>query len=404
MTVEIQNDVQSSPWLARTSCTLRELFNTQTPISFAERLRACSGIFFGLLATSLLCQQTLGSVSTTPWLIAPLGASAALLFAAPSSPMAQPWPVLAGNLLSACVGLVCAAFIPHAAVAVAVAAAGACMLMFSLHCLHPPGSAIAVLAALGGPALADKAWPFLQYPVALNSLLLVLLVLLAIVYNNLTGRRYPHINSSASIATDAAPAGQGFSSSDLDAVIRNYGEVLDISRDDLQSLFQQTAMQAYRRRFGEIICADIMLRNPLAIEFGTNLEEAWAVLHASGMEALPVIDPARRVIGMLTLQDFIAHAGIELHKSLKTKLQHLIRRSGVLHTEKPEVAGQIMQKTIRIASEEMHIAELVPLMSAVANHCVAVVDSERRLSGIISQSALVNGLYRRRLNEIALPS
>lgn len=405
MSIEIQQDSPSAPWLVRTTNAWRNLIDTQSPISLAERLRSCGGILFGLLATSLLCQQALGSISTIPWLIAPLGASAALLFAVPSSPMAQPWPVLAGNLLSACVGLACAAWIPQTALAVAVAAALACGLMFSLRCLHPPGSAIAVLAALGGPDLAKKAWPFLQYPVALNSLLLVLL---AIVYNNLTGRRYPHPNSSASHATEVVPAGLGFSPADLDAVISNYGEVLDISRDDLQSLFQQTEMHAYRRRLGEISCADIMLRNPVTIEFGTSLEQAWSLLHDAGIAALPVLDPARRVIGMLTLHDFIAHAGIELHQGFKSKLQHLIKRSGILQTEKPEVAGQIMQKTVRIVSEDMQIAELVPLMSAAVNHAanphVAVVDKERRLSGIIRQSDLVNGLYRRRLNGIALAS
>ncbi len=407
--MEIQQGPQSARWLVRIISAWRNLIGTQSSISIAERFRSCGGILLGLLATSLLCQQALGAHSTTPWLIAPLGASAALLFAAPSSPMAQPWAILAGNLLSACAGLACAALIPQTALAVAVAAALACGLMFSLRCMHPPGSAIAVLAALGGPALADKAWLFLRYPVALNSLLLVLL---ALVYNNLTGRRYPHMNSSVSHAADRVPAGLGFSPADLDAVISNYGEVLDISRDDLQSLFRQTEMHAYRRRFGEIVCADIMLRNPVSIEFGTSLEEAWALLHDAGIEALPVLDPARRVIGMLTLHDFIVHAGIELHQGFKSKLQDLIRRSGMLQTEKPEVAGQIMQKAVRIVSEDMQIAELVPLMSALANdatnhalnHYVAVVDEERRLSGIISQSALVNGLYRRKLNEIALTS
>ncbi|KAG1308120.1 hypothetical protein G6F62_015100 [Rhizopus arrhizus] len=41
-----------------------------------------------------------------------MGASAVLLFAAPASPLAQPWSILAGNLVSALIGVFCAQMIP----------------------------------------------------------------------------------------------------------------------------------------------------------------------------------------------------------------------------------------------------------------------------------------------------
>ena len=58
---------------------------------------------------------------------------------------------------------------------------------------------------------------------------------------------------------DARPSDRlGFTPADLDDVLKQYNQVLDVSRDDLESLFLQTEMHAYRRRFGEITCADIM--------------------------------------------------------------------------------------------------------------------------------------------------
>jgi CBS domain-containing membrane protein len=48
-----------------------------------------------------------------PWFVAPMGASAVLLFAVPASPLAQPWSIIGGNLVAATVGVACARWIPE---------------------------------------------------------------------------------------------------------------------------------------------------------------------------------------------------------------------------------------------------------------------------------------------------
>ena len=47
-----------------------------------------------------------GRSDVLPFLVAPLGASAVLVFCVPASPLAQPWAVIGGDLLSAAVGLI----------------------------------------------------------------------------------------------------------------------------------------------------------------------------------------------------------------------------------------------------------------------------------------------------------
>ena len=60
------------------------------------------GVGLGLLCTEWLGRHWLGG--TSPWFIAPMGASAVLLFMLPASPLAQPWSVVGGNLVSALIG------------------------------------------------------------------------------------------------------------------------------------------------------------------------------------------------------------------------------------------------------------------------------------------------------------
>ena len=142
-----------------------------------ERVRVMVGAALGVLVTALICSALGGSAAGWPWLIAPMGASAVLVFAVPASPLAQPWAVLGGNTLSALVGIACVRWIGSPEFAAALAVGLAIGLMFALRCLHPPGGASALLVALNG--IGDP--QFAALPVFVNSLLLVAV---GMAYNN----------------------------------------------------------------------------------------------------------------------------------------------------------------------------------------------------------------------------
>ncbi len=370
-------------------------------INRSERVRACCGALIGILVTALVSRAYLGNPQDLPFLIAPIGASAVLLFALPSSPLAQPWSILAGNILSAVVGVACAQLMGNTPIAAACAVAGAIGLMFATRCLHPPGGAIALSAVLGGTSIHALGFYYVLAPVGLNSLLLLLL---AIAFNNFTRHTYPHKQQahkkSIHKTEDIAPTARlGFNAADLDTVIKQYNEVLDISRDDLEFLFTQTEMQSYRRRFGQISCADIMSRDIISVEYGTLLEDAWLLLRKHKIKALPVLDAARRVIGIITLVDFMKHANLDVYAGFESKLRTFIKRTTEVHSKKPEVVGQIMTTHVHTANEDRNIVELVPLLSDNGMHHIPIIDKERRLTGIVTQSDLVAALYRARLTE-----
>ena len=137
-------------------------------VNFQERLRACVGAFFGILVTSVVTYYFIGGSSAFPFLMAPIGASAVLLFAVPASPLAQPWSIIGGNLIAAAVGVTCALFIDHIALAAALALSVSIALMFALRCIHPPSGAVALSAVLGGPAISALGYGFVVFPVAMT--------------------------------------------------------------------------------------------------------------------------------------------------------------------------------------------------------------------------------------------
>lgn len=352
-----------------------------------ERLLACVGAAVGLLATAWFSRLAFGDVN--PWFIAPMGASAVLLFAVPASPLAQPWAIFGGNLVSALIGVSCAILIPDPSAAAAFAVALAIGAMFLLRCLHPPGGAVAFTAVLGGPSVTALGYGFAFSPVAVNSLFLVLA---ALVFNNLLRHhRYPHqVHAAGNSHGTADPAPQdrlGFTRADLEGAIKDYDALLDVSEDDLEQIFHNVELRAYRRRSGTARCGDIMSRDLVVAHPEMTPAQAWQLLDKHALRALPVVSGINVLMGIITLRDLIAQPDDQPPRLRGARF-----------------VSDLMSREVQVARPEQAVADLIPMFSDEGFHHLPVVDERRRVVGMVTQTDLVAALFRNKLDEGALPA
>ncbi|MFL6699615.1 MAG: HPP family protein [Vitreoscilla sp.] len=346
-------------------------------VSRKEIFLGCLGALLGVFCAAWTSQRMLHGFN--PWFIAPMGASAVLLFAVPASPLAQPWSIIGGNLVSALIGVTCAARIDDPALAASLAAALAIGAMFALRCLHPPSGAVALTAVLGGPAIKALGYRFVLWPVAVDSLLLLLA---ALVFNVAARRRYPHHavpHVNVHHTRDEPPGARvGLAARDLDDALRARGELLDVSPDDLEELFMEAEHRAWKRRFGSLRCADVMSRDVVSVLPSTPAREAWQLLIEHAIKALPVVDPGRHVLGIVTLHDFFL--GHDLVPGAAGNASWLV--------------GDIMTKDVLTANPQQELVDLMSAFSDGGRHHLPVVDGDRTLVGMVTQSDMVAALFR----------
>ena len=367
---------------------LRALWPAPLAIDRAERWRVVLGVGLGLLLAgglSRVAQPALG-LQGGPWLIAPLGASAVLVFGLPASPLAQPWAVVGGNTVAALVGALCAGLLPDPALAGAMAAAAAVAAMLLLRCLHPPGGAVVGHAGQHQQHRVDQHRKQRKLPLRH-----------ATEHHQqrhrATRRRYPHAQQ-AEPPTGATVGAARFTDADIDTVLRRYNQLVDLPRDDLHELLEQAELQAHARALNSLRCSDIMSREPVTVEFGTSLQDAWALLRQHRIKALPVVDRTRRVVGIVTLADFMRAADLDLHQGFDSRLRQLIRATPGTHSTKPEAVGQIMTRKVRVISAPRSLGELLPIFSSTGHHHIPVIGEGERLVGIVTQTDLVRALAR----------
>ncbi|MDZ4262203.1 MAG: HPP family protein [Pseudomonadota bacterium] len=122
--------------------------------------------------------------TTLPLVLGSFGASCVLIFGYPDVPFSQPRNVVFGHLISSLSGLVFLTLLGPHWWSVALAVGTAIALMMMTRTVHPPAGSNPVIIYLLQPG-----WGFLFSPTLLGA---VLLVLVALIYNNMTRKaRYP---------------------------------------------------------------------------------------------------------------------------------------------------------------------------------------------------------------------
>jgi len=119
------------------------------------------------------------------------------------------------------------------------------------------------------------------------------------------------------------------------------------------------------------------------------LAEAWAVVRKHRIKALPVVDSRQHVLGIVTVADFMGQIDLDVHEGLGQRLRALVRPQLV----QARRVGQIMTRTVRVASYDRLLIDLVPVFSENGHRHTPIIDESQRLVGIITQSDLVCALY-----------
>jgi CBS domain-containing membrane protein len=340
-----------------------------------DRALGCAGAVVGIALSGLVAALVHGQAAlAVPWLVAPMGASAVLLFAVPASPMAQPWPIIGGNTISALIGFALGEAFGHGTLVCGLAVGLAIAAMSVTRSLHPPGGAAALTGVLGGGLVSSAGWWFPVAPVALDA---VVLTAAGWAFHRWASRHpYPHRHATPAVTRDPAPTRRvGVQDEDLDAVLAEVGEAFDIEREDLRLLLARIEGRVLARERADLTCAEIMSRDVIAVRADDDHAVARRLLLESGVRLLPVLDAAGRPIGGVGLRELARPA---------------------------RAVADVMTAPLTVAPGDPAVS-LVGALTDGHRHAAMVVDpASARLLGLVTQADLLAALARRSVDRVLI--
>ena len=363
-------------------------------IPFTQRFKVISAAFIALWLVAQISEYSLRGTEHS-LLLASMGASAVLLFGLPGSPLAKPAVFFWGHLLSAAIGLLISHLVTHFALMAALTVSLVVLMMYLFEAMHPPGGATAlvpVIATTNGPA---PGMDFLLYPVALN--LIVMLTVSLFLQRYLLKINKVTPGPGTPETRDLPPLARSqLQKKDIQAAIQEFSSVLDISESDLVRLFSLAQQQAMNRQTTTLHCNDIMAKDLVTVSPETSLQEAWSLLRQHKISMLPVVDVDYRLVGVISVPDFLKDLAITELTGTRQHLHSLwlhlrLKWSCSQHSAGHTVADKMSTRLI-VAAPDDAISTLVPLLANNGLHQVPIVTENFKLCGVVTQSDLIAAL------------
>ncbi len=144
---------------------------------------------------------------------------------------------------------------------------------------------------------------------------------------------------------------------------------------------------------GPLLVGDVVAPNPLALEPDATLEQAARLLLAHNLTAVPVIGPAREVLGLLSMQDLLRFLGPAYVQRIQTGAYPAAHPgpSGRPAAPRRMPVRDAMTRNVLCVSEDQSLAEVTSLL---ANKAVAGVPVVRDgvLCGFLTRAEIVRKL------------
>lgn len=367
----------------------------QGSTSHREKIISAIGGFLGIFLAMLISGHYLGFHDAL-LIGGAMGASAVLLFAVPHSPLAQPWAFVGGHLVSTLCAIAVYKMVPNLYLAGGLAVAGSILLMAYLRCIHPPGGGTALAIIIGSPATHALGFQYAITPISYN---LVMMLAIALLFNNLTTRRwYPlvlhHLWSPppAEFTVEEA-AGRTLAHEDLAAALKEMNAVIDVTEDDLEKIYALASVHAHMRRIHGVSAGDVMRRDIITVAPDADLLSVWELMQRHAVNGVPVVDAAQHGLGILTITDFLKQAGRGCTRGFPQCLIDLFRRSRRGHIGKPRFARDLMSTPLVTVREDTDVIHLLPIFARKRCHHLPVVNADKKIIGMVTLPSLLAVLH-----------
>lgn len=185
-----------------------------------------------------------------------------------------------------------------------------------------------------------------------------------------------------------------FSDEDLKEALREMKGYVDISIDDLRAIYSVALRHARQRIAEKVPVSKVMTREVVTVAPDAKLQEVARLLGENHVSGLPVVDAARRVVGVISEADVLSMTGVTRGHTFRDVVRHVLGETASVPRKGSTVSDFMTSPAITVRPDA-DVREAARIIDEKRIKRLPVVDEEGTLVGIISRADLVKAVGMR---------
>lgn len=181
------------------------------------------------------------------------------------------------------------------------------------------------------------------------------------------------------------------SDEDIYEAMKEIPGYLDITPGDFKDLYKLVYHHTLQRIAESVKARDIMTGTVVTVQPDTSVQEAADLMAVKKVSGVPVIDPAKHVVGVLSEKDFLSRMGPGGPKTFMDVIARcLVAKGCAALAIREKKVGDIMTSPAITVAQDTNLLAISTLLKEKNINRVPVIDQQGALTGIISREDIVH--------------
>ncbi len=180
------------------------------------------------------------------------------------------------------------------------------------------------------------------------------------------------------------------SDTDILDAMKSIQGYLDITPGDFKALYQTAYLHAIKRLSQTVTARHVMTGEVICVQADTPVLKVARIMASHGISGVPVVDPKKRVIGIISEKDFLLHMGGQNKTSFMEVVAHCLSSDGCVAVSiRGKNADHIMTTPAITVHKDASVSTISGILTENGINRVPVTDKDGKLIGIIARADIV---------------
>lgn len=191
--------------------------------------------------------------------------------------------------------------------------------------------------------------------------------------------------------TDQGKIAPEISDADIYAAMQEISGYLDITPGDFKEVYVLAFRHAQERLLRQVTAREIMTREVAWVKVDTPLKEVADLMAQRGISGAPVVDDAGRVVGVISEKDFLRGMAQGVSSFMGVVADCLLEEKGCTALAlRARTTADLMSSPAITVNEDTPVIEIAGIFKEKNINRAPVLDTQGRLSGIVSRGDILN--------------